>query len=316
MLTDRPKEHARLRIKSVRLRDVYRRIRQTTDWSDQEIDGMREHVIRLAQALGEQVWASVLIEMENQPTQKQWWAPVWKGLVMDSEATHYRTMKNAVWLYLYFLLNANRKTGILMRKIRTVSNDMGISRDTALRWLNVLRRGGYVETVNTGRSLTIQVTRWKALPGVEKTRLQKSELSNFRNGNYPTSRQAPFQAIPLRIGAVSGLAEAGNETKMEINKMNDPRGGIANSPTERGFTGIGVSVQQELLAQELAKRLNDAAGINLYRSYAAKYPERLLRKVLAEVEDRPSEQITKGRGALFNYLVQHYAKGATENSGD
>jgi hypothetical protein len=37
--------------------------------------------------------------------------------------------------------------------------------------------------------------------------------------------------------------------------------------------------------------------------------------VLAEVEALPAERITKGRGALFNYLVQHYAKGVTDNPG-
>jgi hypothetical protein len=232
---------------------------------------------------------------------------------MDSEAKHYRTMKNAVWLYLYLLLNANRKTGTLMRKIGTVCNDMGVTRDTALRWLHALRSEGYVETVNTGRSLTIQVTRWKALPGVGKTQLQKSEPSDFRYGKYPTSRQPPFRAIPLRTGAVPGFAAAGNETKMQIDIINDPRAGVANKPAGRGFTSIGASVRQELLAQELAKGLNDAAGINLYRSYSAKYPEWLLRKVLAEVEAMPPERITKGRGALFNYLVQHYAKRSIDN---
>jgi hypothetical protein len=253
--------------------------------------------------------------MENQRTQKQWWAPVWKGLVMDTEAKHYRTMKNAVWLYLYLLLNANRKTGLLFRKIETISNGLGVTRDTAFRWLKVLRSGGYIETVNTGRSLTIQVTRWKALAGVGKTHLKKSEISNFREGKYATSPQARLRAIPPRIKAVPVLATGSNETKMQINIMNDPRGGIDNKPTERGFTRIGASLLQELLAQELAKGLNDAAGINLYRSYSAKYPEWLLRKVLVEVEAMPLEQITKGRGALFNYLVQHYAKGVTENPG-
>jgi hypothetical protein len=250
--------------------------------------------------------------MENQKAQKQWWAPVWKGLVMDQEAKHYRTMKSAVWLYLYLLLNANRKTGMLMRKIETVSNDMGVPRDTVLRWFNVLRSGGYVETVNTGRSLTVQLTRWKPLPGVGRTPSLRLDDSNFRDEKYPTSRQAHLPAISARIGAA---AAASNDTKIQINKMNDVRGGGANKPMERGFASIGPSIQREVLARELARRLNDAAGINLYRSYAAKYPEALLRNVLAEVEVLPPERITKGRGALFNYLVQHHAKGATENPG-
>ena len=36
-----------------------------------------------------------------------------------------------------------------MRKIATTSKDMGVTRDAVLRWLNVLRKGGYIETVNT-----------------------------------------------------------------------------------------------------------------------------------------------------------------------
>jgi DNA-binding transcriptional MocR family regulator len=253
--------------------------------------------------------------MKNEPTQKQWWAPVWKGLVMDSEAKHYRSMKNAVWLYLYLLLNANRKTGILMRKIETTCNDMGVSRDTVQRWLRSLRRGGYVETVNTGRSLTIQVTRWKALAGVGRTQLQKSETPNFSHESSPTSRQAPFGTIQSGTKPIPGFTVAGNDTKIQINIMNDRRGGIAKRSTQPGFVAIGPRVRQELLAQELARELDDSAGINLYRSYSAKYPEWLLRKALAEVNALPPERITKGRGALFNYLVQHHAKRITENPG-
>jgi hypothetical protein len=250
--------------------------------------------------------------MKNDQTQKQWWAPVWKGLAMDADAKHYRTMKNAVWLYLYFLLNANRRTGLLMRKIGTVTSDMGVTRDTAQRWLKVLRRGGYIETVNSGRSLTIQVTRWKALAGVGRTQLQRPDLSNFRHREYPISLRGPFESNPPRIGAST---TAGNDTKEKRNNNNDPPGRIANRGTEREFAGIGTSVRHEVFAQELAKQLNDAAGINLYRSYSARFPEWLLRKVLTEVEAMPRERITKGRGALFNYLVQSYDKGVAENPG-
>jgi hypothetical protein len=258
---------------------------------------------------------AVLPTIENARIQRQWWAPVWKGLVMDSEGRHYRRMKQAVWLYLYLLLNANRKTGILYRKIETVSCSMGVSRGTVLRWLNALRGAGYVETANTGRSLTIQVTRWKPIAGVAHMRQQKLHISNFRYRTYATSQRAPNRAIPDQKGAISGLAAAANETKIQINVINDLRGGGAYKPRERGFTRIGISVQQELLAQEVAKELNDEAGIHLYRSYAAKYSERLLRNVLAEVTSLPQERITKGRGALFNYLVQHHANGAIENPG-
>ncbi|HEY7326082.1 MAG TPA: hypothetical protein VH592_00475 [Gemmataceae bacterium] len=202
-----------------------------------------------------------------------------------------------------------------MRKINTVSSDMGVTRDMVLRWLKVLRSSGYVETLSTGRSLTIQVARWKVLAGVGKTQLQKSDISNFSGGKYPTSRQSPVPAIPLRIGAVAGSKAEGNDTNIKKNNNNDRYDGSGNKLREREFTSIGASIRQERLAQELAKALSDAAGINLYRFYATKYPEWLLRKVLAEVEAMPTERINKSRAALFNYLVQQYAKGAIDNSG-
>ena len=64
----------------------------------------------------------------------------------------------------------------------------------------------------------------------------------------------------------------------------------------------------ELLALDLAESLNDLEGIALYISYAQKYPESLLRRVLSEVKDIPDEKIKKSRGALFNHLVKHYGQ--------
>jgi len=96
----------------------------------------------------------------NLDTEKQWSTPAWKGLVMDQEARHYRKMKNAVWLFLYLLLNANGRSGVLERKIGTISSEMGIKRDTILRWLNILRKHGYIATQNTGRGLFIQIKEW------------------------------------------------------------------------------------------------------------------------------------------------------------
>jgi len=56
MPADRPKKRTRSGTKSARMRDVYRRLLQRPDLTDQEIDDMRKHVIRLAQVLCEHVW--------------------------------------------------------------------------------------------------------------------------------------------------------------------------------------------------------------------------------------------------------------------
>lgn len=66
--------------------------------------------------------------------------------------------------------------------------------------------------------------------------------------------------------------------------------------------------EQELLAVDIAYKLNDLANLALYIAYANKYPENLLRKVLGEVMEIPLSKIKRTRGALFNHLVQKYAK--------
>jgi hypothetical protein len=71
--------------------------------------------------------------------------------------------------------------------------------------------------------------------------------------------------------------------------------------------------EKEVLALDLASKLSDLANLRLYLSYAYKYPESLLRKALGDVMEVPIGKIRKTRGALFNHLVQKYAK---DNSGD
>ena len=73
--------------------------------------------------------------------------------------------------------------------------------------------------------------------------------------------------------------------------------------------------REELLAKDLAKALKDRKGFPLYLSYSKRYPESLLRKVLGEVKEIPDGRIKKSRGALFNHLIQKYAKETSKNIG-
>ena len=94
-------------------------------------------------------------------TNKTWWAPVWRGLVVDPEGKHHRRIKNAVWLFLYLILHADRRTGKLKRKLKTTASEMGIPQKTIQRWLKTLKDQGYIETKNTGRCLEIVINLWK-----------------------------------------------------------------------------------------------------------------------------------------------------------
>jgi hypothetical protein len=121
------------------------------------------------------------------PSAKDWWAPVWKGLVWDGEAKHYRKMRSAIWLFLYFILCADRRTGSLSRKIKTISSHTGFEKRKILRWMEALRKNNYIETSNTGRSLLIQIKNWKRFStgdknvtsGATKMTLQNCQKRHF-----------------------------------------------------------------------------------------------------------------------------------------
>jgi biotin operon repressor len=79
------------------------------------------------------------------------------------------------------------------------------------------------------------------------------------------------------------------------------------------FKNFKPKTREELLALDIAQALKDRNGFPLYLSYAKKYPESLLRRVLGEVKEIPDEKIKKSRGALFNHLIQKYAKETSKN---
>lgn len=246
--------------------------------------------------------------MQESQSQKTWWAPVWNGLVMDQEARHCRRMKNALWLYLYLLVNANRVTGMLMRKTGTISRDMGIPRDMALRWLNVLRKEGYIATSSNGRSLTIQISNFRSLAKHGKTRPQMSEKSDSSRGKYPLVPIADKPPLPLYFAANSGPPAKPKET--EINKLftNETpfmqSHAIARTPEDRAFKRIGLVARQELLAWELANAFDDPAGIDIYRSYCRRFTEEQIRTALREARQSSAVRHTQGRSELFmRYLL-------------
>lgn len=110
----------------------------------------------------------------NFRSKEKWWAAVWNGLPVEPTAKHYRAMRNAVWLYLYLLVYANRSSGTLFRRNSTVARDMGLSSRTISRWLNILKRGDYVEVRRTGRALTISITKWKPIKKNKDARIKNN----------------------------------------------------------------------------------------------------------------------------------------------
>lgn len=106
--------------------------------------------------------------MVEPQSEKTWWAPVWRGLVVDPSGKHYRRMGSALRLHLYFILHADRATGRLRCKLGTVARSTGVPVRTLQRWMACLRREGYITVQKTGRASLVSINRWKTLRGRSK----------------------------------------------------------------------------------------------------------------------------------------------------
>lgn len=71
-------------------------------------------------------------------------------------------MGAAVWMYLYLLTYANRKTGTVHRPLQLMAQDTGYPLRTIQFNLQKLRQKGYLTTEHSGRYLRIHIEKWKA----------------------------------------------------------------------------------------------------------------------------------------------------------
>ena len=102
-------------------------------------------------------------KQKKAPYQKNWWGYIWRGLLVERNGKHYKSMGRAIWLYLYLVVHADRQTGELKRKTQTISDDMGISKRTIQRWLQTLRNTNYITTTTNGRALKIKIMKWRRI---------------------------------------------------------------------------------------------------------------------------------------------------------
>jgi len=101
-----------------------------------------------------------------------------------------------------------------------------------------------------------------------------------------------------------------------LNKYND-NDAITNLSKPKTMNILSPKEQQNM-AKELAKALNDWQALAFYVTVCQKYPKDIIYEVLAKVLAIPNEKIRKTRGALFNSLIQQYGpnKSYSEYDGD
>ncbi len=244
---------------------------------------------------------------------KDYWRPLWKGLVVDSERKHFSGMKSSVWLFLYFILKADDRTGFLKKSYEAISKEMGVKKRTVRYWLNNLRNKGYV-SIQRRNGFCICVRNWKTfakssnpVSAPEKSdiilpllREVNGKFLPLRGQNFVTSGNRKVEKI---LYSSEETKEIGRRNRYDINKLNidiNDRPKLSNEFNSLFLTKDG------LLAGDLAEGLEDEEGFKFYLSVCRKYPEELLREILSQVRHIPADKIKRSKGALFNYLLKNY----------
>jgi len=115
------------------------------------------------------------------------------SLVANSTGKHFRSMRSAIWLYLFLLSAVGKESGERLLDPAQVGEAMGISEATVRSWLGHLRKAGYVALQREGRFVWVRVLKWRQRSSDSETDSPKSHQSH------------PDASIPT---AVSELAKA------------------------------------------------------------------------------------------------------------
>lgn len=184
---------------------------------------------------------------------------------------------------------ANSKTQTCFPTQKAIAEVIGLSRRMVMRKIKLLRELGLIKA--------------ERRKGSNLYYLLKLQVTDRKQGcdNKDTS--------DVTRGSTNNNYITRNINNIDIDNIKSLKSDFA-------FKGGEPQTREELLALDLAKALNDLKGLPLYLSYSKKYPETLLRKVLGEVKEIPTEKIKKSRGALFNHLIQKYAQKANHNLSD
>ncbi len=112
---------------------------------------------------------------------RNWWIPLWCGLVKDKSSKHRIRMGNAIWLYLYLLIYTERKTGLVRRIIKTIQKETGFSNRTIYRHLNRLAYHQYITIIESRPILLIRIEKWKEFSKQYKTHEINEKTNSFKN---------------------------------------------------------------------------------------------------------------------------------------
>jgi len=217
------------------------------------------------------------------------WYWIHKAVIGD-----YTQKVGAVGIIVYsFLASLADSNQSCFPSQKYIAQRLGYSRATINRALKRLERSGLIEVERRGR--------YHRIYRLLRVRCSSSGVTTMKLRGNTSETQMSHQSYTNN-----------NKRTRNINNIDDNKSFLDRN----SFKGFRPKSREELLALDMASALNDTRSLRLYLSYARRYPESLLRRVLGEVKEIPDEKIRKSRAALFNHIIKTYVKEATKNPGD
>lgn len=247
---------------------------------------------------------------------KTWWAPVWRGLVVDPAGKHVRFLGKSLALLVYLILHADRQTGVVRQRQATIARGMGFRPRTIRGWMRRLREGGYVALTGTGRATVMRIAKWRSLQALRQERAdQTGRNMPLRAAQIGHSPNVGTPKAEHPSGEIEGTADP-NKSLYTRDLIQQHGAGQKKTITNGRTNGRGAQSQEELLARDLARGLGDEAHYSRYLGYTRRFPERVLRRLLSEARAVPEQAITRSRPGLFAYLLTRYVHQHSTDSRD
>jgi len=225
-----------------------------------------------------------------------------RGVLFD--AVHYERMGAALWLYGWLVLRQTRQQGSIGWVLggapvsyREIEEETGFNSRTLERWMQILRRGGYVNTAAAPGGVIIWITKAKKFPqGARKLAegARKAAGDTPRNRvaseRYPSSNQSV--AARIRSSSVDGLqhSERNCFPDEDFHKLEDPCGNFPKPCDPQGPFGSGKT-------ENFSRHPARVSRIESVQSSGPVLDARLLRQLLrAEREEAVRRELAVGSG--------------------
>lgn len=213
------------------------------------------------------------------------------------EPKHYKSMREAIWLYLWLLdrmtsVNENGTGKVIGGQPVTnemITADLGVHRNTYHKYIKVLREAGYIQTLRTPHGLVITVNKAKKI-------FQKS-----------STRTSDSQTRVIHTKRASDAHDQGSaaQTRVHVNKDNTRQykdntsiTNVIGAKAPESFGKPEINDLFDYWAQEVGYNIesrvkqNRAAASNLVKKHGKAKLQQLIRGVALTHSDQYAPRIS------------------------